>query len=389
MERPSDRDPSPTEGVLAAQVRRRIIASGPMTFAEYMEVALYDPEAGFYARHPVGEQGHFVTSPHLSTAFGILVARQVHEFWTLLGGPTPFDLVEVGAGEGRLARDILAAADPALRPAIRYSAVERSAGAIEAIRASTDLSEVRVAGEVEELPGAGSLVGCLLANELLDNMPFHRLRRTATGWAELLVGMDQGRLKLVEGPLSDPALGELAPDIEVGQEAPVSPDAIYFIERAANLFGRGYLLLVDFGFGPGEGPEPVHGYRHHRVEADVLANPGSRDITAGVDFGALARHAAAIGLRQWGPITQRDALLALGFRDWDRRMREMQVEATARRRGIEALRVFSDRSRGTLLIDQSALGRAKVLCLGVGDVQAPSTFETIPPEEPAPDEQDE
>jgi SAM-dependent MidA family methyltransferase len=220
-------------------------------------------------------------------------------------------------------------------------------------------------------------------------MPFHRLRRTATGWAELLVGMEAGRLALLEGPLSDPALGELAPDIEVGQEAPVSPEAIYFVERAAKLFARGYLWLVDFGFGPEEGPEPVHGYRHHRVEADVLIDPGSRDITAGVDFGALARHAAAIGLRQWGPISQRDALLALGFRNWDRRMRAMQVEATARRRGIEALRLFSDRSRATLLIDQSALGRAKVLCLGVGDVQPPPTFESSAADEAISDELEE
>jgi SAM-dependent MidA family methyltransferase len=365
---------------LIAQVRRRIAATGPITFAEYMEMALYDPEAGFYARPPVGERGHFVTSPHLSSAFAVLVARQIHEFWSLLGTPDPFDVVEVGAGNGRLARDLLATMDRGLRRATRYTAVERSAGAIRSIRESPELSAVRVATELEDTPEAGSLVGCLLANELLDNLPFHRIRRTATGWRELLVGMDQGRLTTLEGPLSDPALGRLAPDIDPGQEAPVSPEAIYFVERAAKIFAHGYVWLVDFGFGPDEPPQPVHGYRRQRVEADVFADPGSMDITAGVDFGAIVRHATAIGLQTWGPASQRDVLLALGFRDWDRSMRQQQVTATSARRGIEALRLFSDRSRGTLLIDRGALGRAKVLCVGVGSVPRPLSFGPPPAE---------
>jgi SAM-dependent MidA family methyltransferase len=94
---------------LAERLRHRITASGPITFAEFMEWALYDPEEGFYARLPVGEQGHFVTSPHLSPVFGRLLARQVAEFWELLDRPSPFDVIEVGAGDGTLARQILGA----------------------------------------------------------------------------------------------------------------------------------------------------------------------------------------------------------------------------------------------------------------------------------------
>src|SRR5205823_11499000 len=133
---------------------------------------------------------------------------------------------------------------------------------------------------------------------------------------------------------------DLAPPLAPGEPGLVRPAALEFLDRAAGLLERGYVWLADYGAGPGHpaaGPA-VHGYRGQTVEEDVLSDPGSKDITAGVDFGALAGHARDRGLRVWGPATQRDVLLALGFRDWDRAAREHQVELAAARRGVEALR---------------------------------------------------
>src|SRR5437773_1097251 len=112
-----DAHPAPRE--ITARIRERIRTEGPITFAEFMESALYDPEHGYYARPPVGEAGDFVTSPHVSPAFGVLVARQIEELWKQLAQPQPFWVVEAGAGEGALAGQILDFLHPNPREAIR------------------------------------------------------------------------------------------------------------------------------------------------------------------------------------------------------------------------------------------------------------------------------
>ena len=355
----------PTTARLAERLRRRINASGPITFAEFMEWALYDPEEGFYARLPVGEQGHFVTSPHLSPVFGRLLARQVAEFWELLDRPSPFDIIEVGAGDGTLARQILGALPAEVSQIVRYRAVERSAAARRALEAGglealEDLSDI-----------ADPVVGCVIANELLDNLPFHRLCGASGGVMELFVGVEGDRFVLVEGPPSSEELLALAPALARGGEFVVSPASLRFIDGAARVLDRGYVWLVDFGFVGDTEPRSVHGYRDHRVHDDVLTQPGSTDITTGVDFAALARHALSRGLRVWGPVSQRDVLLSLGFREFDEQAQARQVEALNARRGIDALRIYSDRNRANLLLGREGLGASWVLCLGTDATATP------------------
>ena len=111
----------------------------------------------------------------------------------------------------------------------------------------------------------------------------------------------------------------------------------------------------------------------------MLVDPGSRDITAGVDFESLALHAKKRGLSVWGPVSQRDALLSLGFRDLDHRAQVRQIEALERRRGIDALRIYSNRSRANLLLARGGLGDFSVLCLGIGVDEAPRSVRGIGP----------
>ena len=115
-----------------------------------------------------------------------------------------------------------------------------------------------------------------------------------------------------------------------------------------------------------------------RERITLLADPGSCDITAGVDVHALAAHARALGLAVWGPVTQRDALLALGFREWDRHARGRQAAASNAGRGAESIRVYSARTRAGLLVDPAGLGGFHALCLGVGTDRPPLAVRDAP-----------
>jgi SAM-dependent MidA family methyltransferase len=350
---------------LAERLRGRIDESGPITFAEFMDAALYDPIGGFYSRPPVGEAGHFVTGPHVSPVFGILLARQVEEFWELLERPDPFIVIEVGAGDGTLASQILESVSAPSRSATRYLAVERA----EAARGVLDTAGIDSLSGLSQV--ASGQVGCVLANELIDNLPFHRIRRATDGLVELYVATQDRAFVLVEGPLSSPDLAQLTPDIPPGTEWVIRPGAAAFVDEASRVLDRGYIWTADYALGDPSQAISVHGYRDHSLDPDVLADPGSKDITTGVDFEELRRHALASGLAVWGPVSQREALLALGFRDLDRRAQARQQEAIAARNGIDAMRIYSNRTRANLLVARGGLGDFKVLCIGVGTEAPP------------------
>ncbi|HYU57043.1 MAG TPA: SAM-dependent methyltransferase [Actinomycetota bacterium] len=343
--------------VLAQALRERIAREGTITFAAFMEAALYDQDEGFYTRPPVGAEGHFLTGPHVSPLFGRLLARQVAEAYDLLGAPDPFHVVEFGAGDGTLARQIIEgiAAAPGLAAALRYVAVERSPGA----RAALADAGIKVAHE-EALPDG--LTGLVLANELLDNLPFHILVREDGALRERFVALDGERFALVTATLSDPTLGPLAATLEEGAEGAVGAGPTRWLARAAGMLARGYVLAIDYG---GSGPRAPQGYRAHRTVEDLLADPGSADITAGVDLDALAGAARALGLQVWGPVSQRAALLRLGFGTYAQAERDRT--ATERDAGdhLAAARRWARRSRESLLVDPAALGGLQVMCFGV------------------------
>jgi SAM-dependent MidA family methyltransferase len=260
-----------------------------------------------------------------------------------------------------------------------YVAVERSAGARKALRElAAENPRVRMVRILDDLPSEEpEPAGIVLANELLDNLPFHRLVGTANGPVELRVGLSGSgnEFALVESPAPQDLI-DLAPRLSPEEEAVVSPRALEFLDRAARAIARGYLLFVDYAWlaGPptASSAGAVHGYARHRVEADVLSKPGSRDITAGIDVGVLLDHARRGGLRVWGPVTQRDALTNLGIGAWDGALRERQARALNEGRGAEATRIYSARNAARLLTDPAGLGGFTVLCFGVGDVPRPA-----------------
>ena len=330
----------------AEAIHAAIWDHGPITFAEFMELALYGP-GGFYERPPVGAEGDFVTSPHVHPVFGSMVAKALRSFHLGLGCPEPFRIAEVGAGDGTLAEQLLRELDDL---DIEYTAAEVSSGAREALGA---IEGVRVTTELSDRPHV------VLAQELLDNLPFRRVR----GDREIRVGLDRDRLVEVEAPWdAEPA----PPDVET--LVPVG--AFAFVARLADVLARGYALLIDYG-GVGTTGGELHGYKGHRVVEDVLADPGSSDITAGVDFALVAQRAEGRGLVAWPSVTQHDALLALGFESWLGTELERQTSHLNEREGLEAVRTWSGRSRATLLVDPTALGRLRWLVLATPDMPRP------------------
>jgi SAM-dependent MidA family methyltransferase len=338
---------------IVAEIRR----DGPISFARYMELALYAP-GGYYDRPPIGTDGDFVTSPHVHPIFSQLLGKALQELWVLAGSPDPFDLTEVGAGDGRLAADLLASTSEL---PWRYVAIERSRGAREEL---AQLSGVSVA---EGITGDPHVV---LAHELLDNLPFCRVRATAKGPREVRVGLrDEHLVEVLTEPGDD--LSSAAEDLDPDDEA-IHPDgALAFIDELAPHLGHGYALLIDYG-GLGSPGGSTHGYRGHQVVEDLLAEPGATDITAGVDFALISARAKSHGLEAFPVVTQRHALTSLGFEAWIREELEQQANLLNQGQGAEAVRAWSGRSRATLLVDPTALGRHRWLLLASPDLPAPS-----------------
>ncbi len=334
---------------MSDEVRRQVVAAirerGPITFADYMAIALDGP-GGFYERPPVGVAGDFVTSPHVHPVFGELLGRGIHDLWEALDRPAPFRVVEVGAGDGTLARLLMGTLTDL---PLAYTAVETSSGAREALR-GIDGVEVRSAIDDD--------ADLVLAHELLDNLPFRVLR----GAKEVRVGLLDGELAELEVPvdMGSHAWFEGGDDGDGDTIVPVG--AVEMLDAIAAAIPRGAALVIDYG-DVGSPGGPRHGYRGHRVVADLLADPGGSDITAGVDFGLLARLAVARGLEPHGPISQHDALIALGLEGWIRGELRRQHELLDARAGLEAVRTWSGRSRATLLADPAGLGRLRWLLL--------------------------
>ncbi|HLE42683.1 MAG TPA: SAM-dependent methyltransferase [Methylomirabilota bacterium] len=340
--------------LVAEALRAAIEDHGPIGFDEFMELALYGP-GGFYEEPRVGAEGDFVTSPAVHAVFARLLGAGLGELHELLGRPAPLRLTEVGAGDGTLAAGLLQAL---AGTDLLYTAVERSPGALEALRA---LGGPIVA---EQLPASSDLV---LAHELLDNLPFRLLR----GGLEVRVGLEGDRF-VERRTVPDGELIGLVGDTPLEGETVVPTGALAFIDLvAARLADPGYVLLIDYG-GVGEPGGPVHGYRAHRIVDDPFVDPGSADITAGIDLAMVSRRAESHGLVAYPPVSQRHVLTSLGFEAWIKDELARQAEHLADSRGAEAVRTWSGRSRATLLVDPTALGRMRWLLLATEGMPAPS-----------------
>lgn len=309
----------------------RIREHGPITLAEYMEIALYHPQHGYYAgaEQRSGRAGDFFTSVDVGPLFGELLAVQFEEMWRVhLGRPACFDLVEAGAGNGRLSCDVLDAAErehPDFYRATRLWIVERSAAARRAaVHDTLTAHEQHVAGVGPDLPD--SVQGIIFANELLDAMPAHAVVMTTEGLREIHVGLRDDALVEIQAPLSDPAVArQIAASgvtLPPGVRAEVSLAATRWVDAAARSLTSGFLVLVDYGRPGRELYSTAHPggtlmtYRSHTAGSQHwLDSPGRQDLTTHVDLTAVRLAAEAAGLHTMGMVDQTYFLTSLGLAD--------------------------------------------------------------------------
>jgi SAM-dependent MidA family methyltransferase len=313
-------------------LRKEIADRGPISFARFMERCLYHPTLGYYSRGLGGGGGRdYVTSSSLHGAFGALMARQAEDMWRGAGSPATFRFVEFGPGEGTFACDFLSAASgmTGFARALEYVLVEPSPGLRERQRARLSRLARALAGpreprweDLETLESAGIPDGCLFANEVLDAFPVHRVVGTKEGPREIHVAVREEALLETLLPLSDGRIAAFLDEsglaLEDGQEVDVSLEAPRFASRMAGLLGRGYVLIVDYGYEAKDLYHPARrrgtllAYHRHRTSEDFLARPGEQDLTAHVDFTAIVRAARQAGMRVVGRTSQARFLLALG-----------------------------------------------------------------------------
>jgi SAM-dependent MidA family methyltransferase len=373
------------------RIVERIRREGPIPFDAFVELALYGDDGFFTRARGAGRAGRdFVTSPEVGPLFGALVARALDGWWRELDAPDPFLVVEVGAGRGRLARDVLAA-EPECERALRYVLVERSPAlreeqrellrvepfedALGPVVRTDDDAPLPVTGmgpivtALDELP-AVALDGVVLANELLDNLPFRIVERTGDGWAEVRVALDGDRL--VETVV--PALEELAAEAEVvaggarvtpGTRLPVPTRIPEWLQSCATALRRGVLVVVDYVATAEElvdrGPDGwLRTYRgHDRGDSPLLA-PGDQDITVDVPAEYLVHAAMRAGFRLVADITQAEWLGSLGIESLVAEARAAW-EARAHVGDLEAIRQRSRVTEGAALVDPGGLGAHRVL----------------------------
>lgn len=298
---------------LEAGLRARIAAQGPIGFDEFMAAALYDAQEGYYAsgRALPGKRGDFFTSVSVGPVFGKLLAAQFLEMRKLLGDPDDFTLVEQGANDGRLLADILAAWDGNLPRIVIVEPLPNLRAAQQKTLAAWADHLTQVAHESELSP----FCGVFFANELLDAFPVKLLVRENGQWLERRVDCGNDRFAFRETPFG--AEAPSVPDEVPRFATEICPSLHPWMQTVAGKLTRGWILLIDYGHPsavrhhPARAAGTLAAYRDHQRQDDPLAHPGYQDLTAHVDFTAVARAAEASGLQLDGFTDQHHALTAL------------------------------------------------------------------------------
>ncbi|GIM44806.1 SAM-dependent methyltransferase [Collibacillus ludicampi] len=307
---------------LIARIQQKIReAGGRITFASFMEEVLYHPLFGYYNRDSItiGEGGDFYTAPMVHPIFGQCVARQILEIWEQMGCPTKFTVIEMGAGNGTLARDMLQEwrKDESFSEALTYIIVEQSP--VLQKQQKQQLKETKASldwyWKLSEIPQYGKLTGVIVSNELFDALPVHRLMMENGELVERYVTWMEDAFKEVSGPISDERFAEIL-DIRMleqlleGDRLDVSLRTGEVLREMANLLSRGCIITFDYG---DEQPDVylkyvskggIRCYFHQKLQYNPFEKIGEQDITADVDFTYLMRTGEEVGLQTAGITTQ-------------------------------------------------------------------------------------
>ncbi|HYI13976.1 MAG TPA: SAM-dependent methyltransferase [Thermomicrobiales bacterium] len=351
---------------LVALIRSEIERDGAITFARFMDLALAHPDYGYYLSQDAraGFAGDFLTGPETHRIFGQTLARQVAECWDRLGQPASFVVREEGAGSGTLARDILNGLRnerPDVLDALRYELSD-----VNAARVSSGLDMLADAGYDTLAANASDVpfTGVLLANELLDAFPVHRIVIRAGEPREIYVSWRDGWFADEEGSLSSDTLAEPLASLELieGQRLELSPASWEWSAGVAGKLEHGYAILIDYGYpaeqlySSSERPDgTLRTYSRHLVGDDPYRRVGMQDLTAHVDFSAISQAAESGGCAVLGLTSQAYFFAGLGIEEL---LLRLQTTSTDLPDYLNARQTIMH------LLDPRALGRFNVLVLG-------------------------
>jgi len=389
------------------QIIAQRIQSSPkkrITFAEFMELALYHPQLGYYATPGsiIGPQGDFVTSPHMGHDFGELIAEQFADMWAALGEPQAFTVMEMGAGQGLVAVDAIAHLQthhPNCFKSLRYTIVEKST----ALRAEQQkrLSHwkekgLSIAWQTLENIDSDSIVGCAFSNELVDAFPVHWVELHDQQLREMWVTCSEEGFRVVQGEFSTARLAQYFKAIDIdfsegykdGYRTEVNLAALDWLTQVETKLKRGYILTIDYGYtaqryySPARREGTLQCYYRHSHHSDPFIHIGAQDITAHVDFTALEKQGDALGLQNIGFTQQGLVLMALGLGD---RLQQLSQPTNPAQpaTGQTIQKIMMRREALQQLINPMGLGNFGVLIQGKGltktEIARPLKGLTIPP----------
>ena len=348
-----------------SEIFRLIRKEGAITFARFMEIALYWPNGGYYRNsNPVGPKGDFYTAPGAHPAFGALLAIQIYQMWSLMGNPDKFWIIEVGAGSGLLCYDLLRYADylpQDFQKTLNYLCLDLRPfpGVEENLPSTPDRALDRLVAT--NLP-LKPLEGCIVSNELFDTFPVHRVQMQNGKLKEIYVTLEGEQLKEYLDQPSTTALEDRLNKLDInlleGNSGEINLFIEDWIEEAVNVLDRGYILTIDYGSEAAElySPKKSRGtltcfYKHSQND-DPYINIGRQDITAQVDFTTLIQKGWDMNCKPLGYVAQNLFLSNLGLRRF-----MSQVSAI----GLEQIQRDSNRMGMLDLIRPGGLGDFKVL----------------------------
>jgi SAM-dependent MidA family methyltransferase len=305
-----------------------------ITFAEYMELVLYHPQHGYYASNEsrISEGGDFLTSPHLADDFGEILAVQLYQMWQVMGSPQIFSIVEMGAGQGLLASQILDYSSrvyPEFFRSIDYLIIEIAPAMIVAQQARLKDLPVRWCDWNEIIDR--SIVGCFLSNELIDALPVHQVIVSEDKLQEIYVTIaddDRNVFTEIVDDLSTERLAHywqlnkidlLGGKYSEGYRTEVNLAALGWLEKVSKKLQRGYTISIDYGYTADRYYNPIRSqgtlqcYYQHGYHNDPYINIGNQDLTAHIDFTAIQNQGELLGLQTVGFIQQGMFLMALGL----------------------------------------------------------------------------
>ena len=361
----------------------KVVADSPqkrITFAEYMDLVLYHPHYGYYSSGTVqiGSQGDFFTSSSLGADFGELLGKQLVEIWSILGQPPSFSFVEMGAGQGSLAGDILAYLQhyaPQLLKNLTYIIIDQSPGLVtrqqELLQPWLEQG-VNIRWQDWQEISENSLVGCCFSNELVDAFPVHQIVWQESKLQEVYLTLWEDKLGEVIAEPSTPQLADYFTELGInfdndnypdGYRSEVNLAALSWLETIANRLKKGYLITIDYGYNATKyyHPQRIQGtlqcYYQHRRHNNPYLNPGCQDITSHVNFTALELWGESFGLQKVGLTQQAMFLMSLGLGE--------RLQALSD--GTYNLQeILQRRDALHQLIDPTGLGVFKVLVQGKG-----------------------